>query len=312
MASVSIEIQKEWYKIFDTLYGWNHVRQNVPLALEMAATCAHPEAQWLAKTFKGKHVKLLSDFEAVLVQCDQNDAHRLCFLALCYDRKTPFYEVSMRQAAEKGLSLAQARYAACRRSVVSAETSFKFATLAAKKNERYAFYILGLLYSGGDGCERNDEKAMACFLRAANFGEVWAMVMLGRKFEPSDIQRWKWWGRAAKLGKSFQFIQHFARQVKHGSPSVVFVIGQTLQGYVDFEKRIVFEDDDAGEKIVTRAKQAIDFYKFQLLSYRKAVDAWTLVGMRWRVVKDIRKLIGSVIWNTREEALYDGSKILKK
>jgi hypothetical protein len=35
--------------------------------------------------------------------------------------------------------------------------------------------------------------------------------------------------------------------------------------------------------------------------------AWTQVGIKWKVVKDVRKLIAKLIWDSREEALYDVS-----
>jgi hypothetical protein len=52
------------------------------------------------------------------------------------------------------------------------------------------------------------------------------------------------------------------------------------------------------------ANQALRFYEFQLQSYRKAVDRWTIVGLRNRVVKDIRNMIGKMIWDAREEGAY--------
>jgi hypothetical protein len=56
------------------------------------------------------------------------------------------------------------------------------------------------------------------------------------------------------------------------------------------------------------ANQALHFYEFQLQSYRKAVDSWTIVGLRRNVVKDIRKMIGKMIWDAREEAVYSEKK----
>jgi hypothetical protein len=50
---------------------------------------------------------------------------------------------------------------------------------------------------------------------------------------------------------------------------------------------------------------ALGFYKFQLLSHRKAVDAWTLVGRRNGVVKDIRVLIAKMIWKARDNFIYE-------
>jgi hypothetical protein len=41
-----------------------------------------------------------------------------------------------------------------------------------------------------------------------------------------------------------------------------------------------------------------------LQSYRKAVDSWTIVGLRNSVVKDIRKMIGKMMLDAREEAVY--------
>jgi hypothetical protein len=35
--------------------------------------------------------------------------------------------------------------------------------------------------------------------------------------------------------------------------------------------------------------------------------AWTQVGIKLKVVKDLRKLIARLIWDSREEALYDVS-----
>jgi hypothetical protein len=56
------------------------------------------------------------------------------------------------------------------------------------------------------------------------------------------------------------------------------------------------------------ANQALYLPKFQLRSYRKAFDSWVIVGLRNRVVKDIRKMIGKMIWVVREQAAYSEKK----
>jgi hypothetical protein len=43
-----------------------------------------------------------------------------------------------------------------------------------------------------------------------------------------------------------------------------------------------------------------NFANSRLQSYRKAVDSWTIVGLRNGVVKDIRKMIGKMIWGARQ------------
>ena len=59
-------------------------------------------------------------------------------------------------------------------------------------------------------------------------------------------------------------------------------------------------------------KQAIAFYDAQIKATKDAMRAWTLVGIKLKVVKDVRKLIAKLIWDSREEALYDVSEGEKK
>jgi hypothetical protein len=81
-----------------------------------------------------------------------------------------------------------------------------------------------------------------------------------------------------------------------------------LKGQIDNEKRTIFEAGYVSETFISLANQALRFYEFQLQSYQKAVDSWTIVGRRNGVVKDIRKLIGMMIWDAREGAAYSEKK----
>jgi hypothetical protein len=77
-----------------------------------------------------------------------------------------------------------------------------------------------------------------------------------------------------------------------------------LKGHIDNEERAFFGNGNRFNARIDSANQALHFYEFQLQSYRKAVDSWTIVGLRNKVVKDIRKMIGKMIWDAREEAAY--------
>jgi hypothetical protein len=46
---IPLATQLEWYKVRDTCFSHNWVSQNIPLALEMASSCKHPDAQWLTE-----------------------------------------------------------------------------------------------------------------------------------------------------------------------------------------------------------------------------------------------------------------------
>jgi hypothetical protein len=78
---------------------------------------------------------------------------------------------------------------------------------------------------------------------------------------------------------------------------IVFVIERALKGHIDSEKRTVFRERYNCDTYIDSANQALHFYEFQLQSYRKAVDGWTIIGLRSRVVRDIRKMVGKMIWD---------------
>jgi hypothetical protein len=102
-------------------------------------------------------------------------------------------------------------------------------------------------------------------------------------------------------GYSFAFLDEMVDQMLNfnngaGHASVVFAIGRALKGHVDNEKRTIFVNGYKFDTLIGPANQALHFYDFQLQSYRKAVDCWTIMGLRNKVVKDLRKMIGKMIW----------------
>ena len=62
---IPLATKLEWYKVLDTFYGGNFVSQNIPLAIEMAASCNHPDARWLAEACAGKDVTTGEDAKRV-------------------------------------------------------------------------------------------------------------------------------------------------------------------------------------------------------------------------------------------------------
>jgi hypothetical protein len=135
-----------------------------------------------------------------------------------------------------------------------------------------------------------------------------AMEQFGVLLDKDDPQRFVWFGRAAASdgGSSF-FMDEMSDQIHNfnsgtGHASVVFAIGRALKGHIDSEKGTIFGEGYKFDTYV--ANQALQFYEFQLRSYRKAVDSWTIIGLRNGVVKDIRKMIGKMIWDAREEAAF--------
>jgi hypothetical protein len=119
----------------------------------------------------------------------------------------------------------------------------------------------------------------------------------------------------ASNGDPYSFLIEMCDQIHNfncgtGHANVVFAIGRSLKGRISTEERTIFGDDDNFDTYISPANHALHFYEFQLQSYRKAVDCWTTVGLRNNVVKDIRKMIGKMIWDAREEAKYGDEKSL--
>jgi hypothetical protein len=146
-------------------------------------------------------------------------------------------------------------------------------------------------------------------LVAAELGSVDAMVCVAMFLDKDDPQRFAWFGKAASNGGASFFLSEMYAQIQNFgdgtvNAKVVFAIGRGLKGQVDNEQGRIFGKRSNFDIYIWPANQALLFYEFQLQSYRKAVDSWTIVGLRNRVVKDIRKMIGKMIWDAREEAAY--------
>jgi len=84
---------------------------------------------------------------------------------------------------------------------------------------------------------------------------------------------------------------------------VMFAIGQALHGHVNVTEKTIFRDEYP-ESFFGPAKQAIAFYQAQIQATKDAMRAWTHIGIKVNVVKDARKLIAKMIWDSRDEALF--------
>jgi hypothetical protein len=296
-----------WYNIRDTLLGRNYVEQDLKKALELASVCEHPNAVWLTKLFRGRVVAPREKARGVFRGCENVDSRALCFAGLLGGA---FAEI--RRAAGLGDAFAQAWMAW----QSGGKESFRWAEKSAAQDERDGFYYLGDCYRDGKGCQKDLERAKENLLVSVVLGHVHAMLRVGELFDKDDPQRYVWFGRAAASnGDSLFFLNEMSDQIRNfvsrsGHAKVVFVIGRTLKGQIDHEKRTIFGKDYKFDSWIGPANQALHFYEFQLQSYRKAVDKWTIVGLRSRVMKDIRKMIGKMIWDAREEAAYSEKKQL--
>jgi hypothetical protein len=293
----------EWYKIRDTFIDVSGFSETVLLAISMASSCQHPDARWLTEACAGKDLKTSEDAKSVFSALGQNDARALCFSWCCDDAVQNEDLTALRRSAELGYAFAQALMA---RETEGVKERMKFAQQAAAQGERDGFLWLGVCLWAA---EKNLDKAKENFLLAIELGSCFAMDRLGYIFDERNLQRWQWWGRAAIRGNWGSFFFNFVKEVElfnsgSGSAAVMFAIGDALHEHVNEEAGTVFESSINFDSCIGPAKQAIAFYLSQINATKAAMHAWTQVGIQFNIVKDVRKLIAKLIWDSREEALF--------
>jgi hypothetical protein len=297
-----VQLLISWYKIRDTFLGLNGTRQDFNKALQLAAVCDDPHAVWLTKLFAGRDGNNIEDAQEVFLG-SKSDARAVCFVGVLRLSAN-----DVLHAANLGDAFAQAKMAAR----TSGDERFEWAEKSASQGERDGFFELGCSQRG-TFAEVDSAKVEDCLLIASELGHLEAISFVGWMLDENDPQRFFWFGRAAVCsGDAAPFVREFSAQISDfmsgtGHANVVFAIGRALKGHVDNEERTFFGRKYSPNSFaanVERANHALSFYEFQLQSYRKAVDYWTLVALRNSVVKDIRKMIGKIIWNAREEAKY--------
>lgn len=302
MALLNKSTLREWFDIVDVLLGLNCKKRNIALAIIMAGESKHPDACWLFEVCNGRNVAFEEDARQIFSAHAKNDARAMCFLWYLSSYTKQLDSTLLWQSAALGFAFAQG----CLAGQLTGSEKFKFAKLAADQGERSGLYWLGLCHVNGIGCKVDYEEGKKYYLLASEFGDTAAMFRLGNLFDETDPRRWQWWGKAAQHGCGIFFLDNFVEQVKGPSSGIVlFAIGQALHGHVDENAHTIFCWDYFWcSAIFDHTKRVIAFYDKQVNGTKAAMHAWTQVGIRWKVVKDIRKVIGMLIWISREEALY--------
>ncbi len=302
-----LAVELEWLKIRDLFLGQNRIDQDVKRALKLASASRHHDAVYLTKLFEGKDILRNQQAKEVFLAQPDDDARALCFSELVMgSNRHKWSKLRLKRSAELGFAFGQAKFA----EALNPRRMFPWNRMSSALRERDGFLWLGYSLFRGFGCEQNRTEGKENFLAAAELGHVTAMTLFGATLARTDPQHWFWCGRAAQKGDSDAFLTWFCDAVfefKFGSGSDVcmFQIGRALNGHVDVRTQEFFgKKSERFKSLIGPANEAIAYYKSQLAACKLAVDTWTLVGIRFKVVKDIRILIGRLIWETRELCEY--------
>lgn len=274
----------------------NRKAQDIDGALDLAITCVHPDARYLVSLFENVQRPITKETarDMFLAQ-PETDARALLFSELVSSTDHETYNRD-RVIKSANLEYALAQAVMCS-FMLSSYEHFKYAKSAADQGEYNGYNLMGNAYLTGIGCDKNKSKAKEYFLLAIKYGHIPAMNQLGLVYDSINPKRWIWWGRAAKAGFPFYFIQNFILVM---SPKCVFQIGCHLDGHIDIEFKLFNQTVDS--EVAISAKRAVEFYINQVTAYRAAVHTWTIIARRLGIIKDMRRMVGSMIWSAREEA----------
>lgn len=300
----ALDEYKEWLVIRDMFFGQNCVEQNIAKALGLAKACKHPDAQYLANLFAEQDVTTQADAYTIFSQQPETDARALCFGA-SFGIHSNVDCKNMQQAAQLGYAFAQSSMIDY---LPMTNDSIQIAISAVENRERDGFFLLAHLLQLHEIHEKDNDDARKYYLIAAQLGHVKSMIGYVHCFFGRNLDGWTWSSKAAKLGDASDFLRVFCKHVRaktSHSPEIMFVMGKTFNGNICDEQQSLFGRKMIDLSKINPAKRVVEFYKNQLAAYRAAVDTWTMIARRLGVVKDMRRMIGSMIWNAREEAEYE-------
>lgn len=277
----------------DLLLGMNDMIINLEHALREAEKVKdrNPEAawflEWATDSTKGFYW-LTTQFN--------HDARAIVYHVLGV---TDFYQsfhnhrhdnTPMTRAAEMGHALAQAAMASNRNSDGAKEWALK----SMAQGEREGFHSLACMTEGIDGYKLHYE--------AARRGHVRSARLCGERLPMENPLRWSflsiWWPYNVST-------QRFDDQAIYVTGSFLSYGDESLNPSVFEIGRIVARARAKGRDVPDyKHREARIFYEKCIKQTKIAVNCWLLVARRLRVVKDIRRMIGVMIWESKSEGLY--------
>lgn len=191
----------EWHKV-RKLFGIENFAI-IPF-LARAATCSHPDAQWMCKIFAGKNVTSREEAKTVFLQ-HLNDPRALCFASLILDAYSPDVDM-LRHSADLGYGFAQALMVV----YGNFDEGFKYAQRSAASGDSDGYFFLSLCFMNKIGCEVDLVKVKENVLLAAELGHVSAIETVAENitwlFDEFDPRRWYWLGEAAMRCRASHFV----------------------------------------------------------------------------------------------------------
>lgn len=300
----------EYYKMRDLLFGDNCQVQNITKALELAAQCTHPEAVWLTAVFKDKAVSNRVTAQRILFNTidrstsTREEIRRIRF----YIGGLSDYIVEANGENARAVSLGYIP-ATVNKYVYPKIHDMQLYFASAQYGERNGFYLYGMCLRFNGNAAKSNTESIRCYEIAYALGCVKSALMLADFYHQFDIRRWRYLTFAALHNNARDYLENLDLVIPQEEEDISnnaelgMFIGKTLEENYDEHTRLMF-NWHASSEVREKALIIIGYYTRQIESCRRAVDAWTLCAWRLGIYKDLRKMIGQLIWNDRDLGIY--------
>ena len=293
---------REWYRA-------RHVflEEDPAAGLALARTCSHPDAVWLTSVFSAAAADEVTEARAraaLLAPAHSSDL-RAVYFAWCVGGRFQLPCREVQRAAEGGLALAQATVAAWPQTEVGERLRLARAAAAPGEPRGMTHLAWLLLQSESRGQEKREAEAAGLLEEAAERGDGWAALQRS-ELSRDESCRVEWLGRSAALGCRaglLRFrcvaVEQVARYGASGDNGrAVFQLGAACAGQLRSNGALFGRRVECEEQFRSLAR-AIALHRDWCAAARAAVWLWTGVAGRLRIPRDLRKLIGELVWADR-------------
>ncbi len=189
------------------------------------------------------------------------------------------------------------------------------------QDEPLGLFWLGDCYQKGIVVAIDLEIATTCFKRAIALGNIRSCHHYGMTFRDDQPEHFLWLGHYASASNfpvafcksTVKKIRAYCDNLNATLGPVVFQIGKSLVGHVNSAEKTLFRQKRSDAEWFVAACLALSMYNSWCLLTREAVDSWTIIAHRNGFPRDVRRMVGHVIWESRSQGLYilgcDGSLI---
>jgi hypothetical protein len=280
--------QIKWWHAVDMLTSEDFLK-----GLQEARACQHPDAQWLASFFPPGGVAP-TRAQLLEVMREHGDDPRAMFVSWQISSQDEVADDVLQRAARAGYAVAQGRLARHAR-------DFDWAQRAAAQRDRFGLGELGVSHFEGRGFAQDQARGLALIKEAADLECPKAQYRLGKlAYTELDWQRYVLWGSAAArrvrpkdfCSAAIRLAPYFERRELG---RVLNTVGAVLRAHLDVASQTVF-GDGLFEGELESFQRIVALHEAMLDRARAAIACWSMVGVRCRVVRDVRMLIAELAW----------------